>query len=136
MLMDTHSKKQRSYNMSRIKSRNTKPEIIFRKYVWSKGIRGYRVKNKTIGKPDLYFSKKKIAVFIDGCFWHKCPKCFVKPKSNNEYWDDKIKGNIERDKQVTKELKESGVIVIRLWEHEIKENIEKSFEKLLNKYEN
>lgn len=98
-------------------------------------MRGYRIKTSLIGKPDLFFPKKKIAVFIDGCFWHKCPKCFVRPKSNIKYWDKKIQRNVERDFEVTKTLQKEGICVIRLWEHEIHEDIQSSFQKLARKYE-
>jgi len=133
--MDTHTPQQRSYNMSQIKYRNTKPEISFRRLVWSKGIRGYRVKAKITGKPDLYFSKKKIAVFIDGCFWHKCPVCFVKPKSNLIYWNKKIKRNVDRDKKINSLLQNDGIRVIRIWEHEVINSPESAFKKLKNEYE-
>lgn len=133
--MDTHTKKQRSYNMSQIKRSNTKPEITFRKYVWSKGVRCYRVKNKIPGKPDLYFPSKKIAVFIDGCFWHKCPKCFIKPKSNNKYWDKKIERNTQRDKEIKRLLQNQNIHVIRIWEHQVNDELEKTFKKFLKIYE-
>ena len=115
--MDILTKKQRSYCMSRVKGKNTKIETTFRHYVWAKGIKGYRVYNsKIFGKPDLYFSKKKIAVFIDGCFWHKCAKCDSVPKNNHAFWVKKLNGNRERDKTVTKKLSKNGVKVIRFWE--------------------
>lgn len=117
--MDVHSKKQRSFNMSRIKSSNTKTEISFRKYLWSQGIRGYRLHSRITGKPDLYFPKKKLAVFIDGCFWHKCKKCFVKPKTNVKFWTEKINSNIKRDLKVNKKLKSENIKILRLWEHEV-----------------
>ena len=116
--------------MSQIKGKDTKSEIIFRKYIWSRGTRGYRTNSKIDGKPDLYFPKKKIAVFIDGCFWHKCPKCFIAPKSNKIFWMDKINGNIRRDRKVNKLLKKDGIRVIRFWEHEITENLKECYNKL------
>jgi len=115
--MDVLTKKQRSYCMSRIKSKNTNLEIFFRKYIWGKGLRGYLVKNQIQGKPDLYFPKKKIAVFIDGCFWHKCPKCFI------------------ADKEINRLLKTNGIKVIRFWEHEIRKNPSKCFKKIKIYYE-
>ncbi|PIR80008.1 MAG: very short patch repair endonuclease [Candidatus Levybacteria bacterium CG10_big_fil_rev_8_21_14_0_10_35_13] len=125
--MDVHTKSQRSFNMSRIKSSNTALEIMFRKYIWQEGVRGFRVKNKILGKPDIYFPKKKIAVFIDGCFWHKCPIDFITPKSNVEFWNSKISENLKRDKKINKLLKEKSVTVIRLWEHEVENNISDCF---------
>lgn len=121
--------------MSRIRSADTKPEFNFRKFIWNHSIRGYRIKSKILGKPDLYFSKKKIAVFIDGCFWHHCPQDFVRPKSRNYYWDEKINNNIKRDKKITKLLTGSNVKVIRFWEHEIEKNSEKCYLILRSAYE-
>lgn len=133
--MDSHTVLQRSYNMSQIKSSNTRLEILFRKYLTKNGIRGYRIKNKIHGKPDLYFTKQKIAIFIDGCFWHKCPADFVRPKSKNDYWDIKINKNVSRDKKITKLLKAEGINVIRFWEHEIENNLEKCYRILKRVYE-
>lgn len=133
--MDNLTKEQRHLCMSRIKNRDTKVELNFRKYIWGKGIKNYRTKSKIIGKPDLYFSKKKIAIFIDGCFWHKCPTCFVKPKTKNKYWDVKIKNNILRDKKINSELKKNNISVLRFWEHELKIDINKCFLKLKKYYE-
>ena len=109
--------------------------VYFRKYIWSKGIRGYRVSSNIKGRPDLYFPRKNITVFIDGCFWHKCPRCFIKPRSNKKYWKEKIKNNIKRDKQNTRLLQNKGIHVIRIWEHQIKDNINKCYQKLLKVYE-
>ncbi len=132
--MDTHTATQRSYNMSRIRSKNTVIETIFRKYIWSKNLKGYRIRSKILGKPDIYFPKKRIAVFIDGCFWHKCPADFVKPKSENNYWDKKIKKNILRDKKINKELEETGEKVLRFWEHEVEKDLEKCYSILRSAY--
>jgi len=133
--MDVLTKKQRSYCMSRIKSKDTNLEVLFRKYIWSKGLRGYFVKNKIQGKPDLYFPKKRIAVFIDGCFWHKCPKCFIAPKNNARFWKNKIDKNVKRDKQINKLLKTNGIKIIRFWEHEIRKDPAKCFKKIKIYYE-
>jgi len=116
-MVDVHTKKQRSYNMSMIKGRNTKPELIIRKLLSSKRIRGYRINYKLLGKPDIVFTKYKLAIFIDGCFWHRCPKCFVEPDKNKEFWKNKINSNIKRDKKVNQTLKKSGWKVLRFWEH-------------------
>ncbi len=134
--MDVHTKEQRSYNMSQIKSRNTKPEVQFRKYVWGKGLRGYRIHSKLPGRPDLYFGRAKVAIFIDGCFWHKCPKCFKPPKTNKKFWREKMEKNIERDVKNDVALRVIGIDIIRFWEHEIKMDINKCFlkvKKLINK---
>lgn len=118
--------------MSRIKASNTSVELKLRRYVWSKGLRGYRIKNKVMGKPDLYFPAGKLAIFIDGCFWHMCPVHYVEPKSNLSYWLPKIERNIIRDKEINRLLQNSGIHVIRIWEHEIQENIEKTYEKIIS----
>ena len=108
--------------MSSIRSKNTKVEVDFRKKVWTAGFR-YRLYSKKLpGKPDLVFASKKTVVFIDGCFWHKCPKCFKRPASNKKYWDWKIKYNVDKDKRINKELKKIGWKVIRFWEHDVKKN--------------
>lgn len=117
--MDFMTKQQRSRVMSRIRSKNTKPELFFRQYIWSNGVRGYRLHKKLPGKPDLYFGPKKIAVFIDGCFWHKCPQCYRAPKSNKRFWTAKIKRNIARDIESDVALKEMGINPLRFWEHEV-----------------
>lgn len=133
--MDNLTKNQRSYCMSRIRSKDTKVEFKFRRYIRSKNLKGFRTKAKIPGKPDLFHSRKKIAVFIDGCFWHKCPKCFVKPKSKNRYWDKKIRNNVGRDKEINLKLKKRGITVVRFWEHNIKRNIDKCYSKLKKIYE-
>lgn len=122
--------------MSRIKSSNTKAELLFRRYIWSQNVRGYRINAKIKGKPDLYFPRKKIAVFIDGCFWHKCPICFARPKSNNEYWDKKIENNVTRDKQVNEQLNSENISVIRFWEHEVNRDISDCYLRLMDVYRN
>lgn len=118
-MADVLTKKQRSYCMSQIRSRNTQPEIILRKAISSEGIRGYRLNYKLLGKPDIVFPKRKIAIFIDGCFWHKCPVCFIRPETNRRFWNKKIVSNVKRDKIVNAELKRKGWKIIRIWEHEI-----------------
>ena len=132
-MADVLTKKQRSYNMSMIKCINTKPEIRLRKLLFSNGLRGYRVKTKIKGKPDIVFTKKKVAIFIDGCFWHKCPKCFVRPGTNKEFWNKKINSNVKRDKKINNYLKKEGWIIIRLWEHEVRKDIEKCLKKIKSK---
>ncbi len=120
--MDTISKSQRSYNMSRIRSRNTKPEIIVRQKLFSKGIR-YRIHVKDLpGKPDIVIKKYKVVIEIKGCFWHKHEGCRYSstPKSNTKYWINKIKKNVERDVINLKKLKEKKFKVFLLWECEIK----------------
>lgn len=122
-MADNLTPKQRKLCMSRIKGKNTKPELKLRKALWKKGLR-YRLNYNLPGKPDLVFVKAKIAIFVDGCFWHGCPLHGSIPKSNHEFWTKKIKKNIERDKEVTKTLQQSGWTVLRFWTHDLKENFD------------
>lgn len=119
-MTDVLTKKQRSYCMSRIRNRGTQPELLLRKALSKAGIKGYRLNYRLTGKPDIVFPKIKIAIFIDGCFWHKCPACFIKPGTNRGFWNKKIASNLKRDKIVSVKLKEKGWQVIRIWEHELK----------------
>lgn len=132
--MDNHTKEVRSYNMSRIRSKNSKPEEVVRKYLFSKGLR-YRKNVKDLpGKPDIVLPKHKTVIFVNGCFWHKhdCGR-FVWPKSNEEYWYAKIKRNIQRDADNYKLLTEAGWKVLVIWECEIKKDgAEHNLEKLYN----
>ncbi|MBI5412049.1 very short patch repair endonuclease [Candidatus Peregrinibacteria bacterium] len=128
--MDTMTKQERSRCMSQVKGKNTKLEIIFRRFIWKKGLSGYRLHAKLPGRPDLFFGPKRVAVFIDGCFWHKCPVCFKSPKTNKKFWNAKMRQNIERDLNSDIKLKEMGIEPIRFWGHEIKENIGSCYKKL------
>lgn len=109
----------RSQNMARIKAKNTKPELLLRKALWEKGYR-YRI-HYNIGKirPDIVFVGRKLAVFVDGCQWHGCFEHYVYPRSNQAFWDEKLKKNVERDILQTKDLRNAGWIPLRIWEHEI-----------------
>lgn len=131
-MTDVLTKKQRSYNMSQIKGKNTKPEVSLRKLLFVNGIRGYRTHYKLIGKPDIVFPKEKIAIFIDGCFWHKCPKCFVEPETRKKFWMEKIGGNTKRDKEVNKVLRNDGWKILRFWEHEVRKFPNKIVSKIIN----
>lgn len=116
-MTDVHTKKQRSYNMSRIKASETKAELKIKSFLKKLGFI-YQPKN-IYGKPDFAHKKEKIAVFVDGCFWHKCSKHFKLPATNRKFWKDKINKNAERDKKITKKLRKDGWKVIRVWEHGI-----------------
>ena len=124
---DAFSKKKRSQIMSKIRSKNTKLELEFKKLLT--GLR-FRYQPKVIGKPDFASKKLKIAIFIDSCFWHKCPKHFRQPNSNKSYWKPKINGNVKRANEVNKLLKKEGWRVIRFWEHEVTKNPEKYLDKV------
>ena len=115
----------RSNTMRKIKSKNTKPEIILRKYLWQHGIR-YRLQNTDIpGSPDIVIRRIKVAIFVDGEFWHGHNWEIKKHKivNNRDYWIPKIEKNIERDKKINQILTQSGWVVIRFWEKEILSDI-------------
>ena len=118
--------------MSANKAKNTKPEILLRKALWEEGIRGYRLNwKKAPGRPDIAFPGKKIAIFINGCYWHRCPKCDLPlPKSNVQFWKDKFDKNIARDKKKNKELLDLGWNVLVFWECDIKSDIYTCFDKI------
>lgn len=134
--MDVHDKKTRSYNMSRIKGKNTKPEEIVRKYLFSKGFR-YRKNDKRLpGTPDIVLPKYKTVIFVNGCFWHGHKDCryFVVPKTNTDFWLNKINTNIERDKRKQEVLKGLGWNVVVVWECELKPKVvAQTLNKLMNK---
>jgi DNA mismatch endonuclease, patch repair protein len=123
--MDTISKEKRALVMSRIGSKNTKPEILLRSELFKKGLR-YRVHVKKLpGRPDIVFTKYKLAIFIHGCFWHLHQDCREGrlPKTNLDYWKPKLLKNVQRDKDHEQELKNMGWAVIAFWECEIETDI-------------
>lgn len=137
-MADNHTHEQRSFNMSRIRSKDTKPEEKVRKYLFSKGFR-YRKNVKGLpGKPDVVLHKYKTCIFINGCFWHKHEGCrfFVWPKTNQEYWENKINANIERDNRNYHKLRNEGWNVIVIWECEIKHNFEQTMQGVINEINN
>jgi len=131
-MTDVLTIEQRSYNMSQIKGTDTKPEVKLRKYIYSKGIRGYRKSSDLPGKPDIIFNKYKLAIFVDGCFWHRCPKCFKEPDTNKSFWKEKISGNVNRDKKINRLLSNKGWKILRFWEHELNNNLNKCYLNLYN----
>jgi len=116
--------------MSRIKGRDTAPEIRIRKILFAKGIKGYRINYPIPGKPDIVFPKKRMAVFIDGCFWHRCPLCFIEPQTKKEFWAEKIEKNVARDREVSERLTKDGWKVLRFWEHDVKKDPQRIAEKI------
>jgi len=133
-MTDKISKAQRSYVMSRIRSKNTRIELLLRKELTKVGLR-YRIHFDLPGRPDIVFSKQRLVIFCDGCFWHGCPKCSHLPQSNKGYWYHKIQGNNIRAKAQCKVLKESGWIVMRFWEHDILWNLDGVVNKIVKKLE-
>jgi len=120
--------------MAAIRSTGTRStEWRFRAFLVRQGIRGWRCQAGDLaGKPDFVFGEDKVAVFVDGCFWHGCPRCCRMPASNREYWTGKINRNVERDRRVSDELTASGWSVVRIWEHEIRENPVAALQKVLD----
>ena len=121
-MADVLTPEQRSYNMSCIRSKNTKPEEIVRKYLFSKGFRYRKNDARLPGKPDVVLPKYKTVIFVNGCFWHKHEGCkyFVWPKNNADFWKAKISANVERDQRNYTALQEMGWKVILVWECELK----------------
>src|SRR5882724_9745375 len=107
--------------MSQIKGRDTKPELRLRNALWRMGVR-YRLKSKITGRPDIVFVSARIAVFVDGCQWHCCPRHWVRPKSNTRFWDRKFENNRNRDATVNDLLKRANWKVLRFWEHEVEQD--------------
>lgn len=121
-MTDVHSKETRSYNMSKIKGKDTKPEILVRKFLFSQGLR-YKLHDKTLpGKPDIVFPKYKAVVFVHGCFWHGHKDCkyFTLPKTRTKWWLEKINRNISRDKTSLADIKKQGWLPIVVWECQLK----------------
>ena len=127
-MADNVSKEQRSKTMSRVKSKWTNPERKFHNY-----LKSYKIKHKMYpkisGNPDILLIEENTAVFLQGCFWHKCPKHYRQPHSNKSYWLGKIKKNIVRDKRSYRILRQQGFKVLIVWEHDIKD-MEKIIEKI------
>ena len=122
-MADVLTPSQRSYNMSRIRSEKTGPETKLRDLLLLNGFWNFQTHPKEVyGKPDFYFPSAKVAIFVDGCFWHGCEKCFRMPKTNKKFWNSKIKTNTDRDLTVNSKLRKLGVKVMRVKEHQLKEN--------------
>src|SRR3954452_11629678 len=130
--MDVLTPAQRSTCMARIRGRNTKPEMALRTALWSLGLR-YRLHYSIPGKPDVVFPRQRVAVFVDGCFWHGCPEHSVNPKTNASFWRNKLDGNIERDQRTSASLESLGWTVLRFWEHEIEQDVSKVVEQIIRK---
>lgn len=119
--MDVFSKAKRSQVMAAIRHRGNRSTertlaALLRRY----RISGWKLQfSQIVGKPDFYFIERRIALFVDGCFWHGCPKCFQAPRQNASFWSAKIQGNRKRDRKVSHKLRREGITVIRLWEHDL-----------------
>ena len=133
--MDVHDKKTRSYNMSQIKGKDTKPEEMVRKYLFAQGFRYRKNDKKLPGTPDIVLPKYKTVIFVNGCFWHGHEGCknFVWPKSNPDFWKKKIETNISRDLKKIELLQSKGWRVITVWECELKPvNRDARYKKLID----
>jgi len=138
-MADVHSKETRSYNMSRIRSKDTKPEMLVRRFLHKNGFR-YRLHVKTLpGKPDIVLPKYKTVIFIHGCFWHGHEGCkyYVVPKTRTEWWLNKIGGNIANDNSANAILQDAGWNIITIWECELKKSLlEETLKNLLKSLHN
>ena len=129
-MTDIFSKKKRSEIMGKVKNKDSKIETDFRKALWKKGFRYRKNVTNYFGKPDLVLKKHKTVIFIDSCFWHGCKKHRPLPTTNRKFWKNKINRNKERDREVSKYYRKLGWKIIRVWEHEIKNNLNRAVKKL------
>jgi DNA mismatch endonuclease (patch repair protein) len=107
-----------SRQMQKMRTSSTKPETLVRQELHRRGLR-FRVNYRSLpGRPDIAFTLARIAIFVDGCFWHACPEHFVMPKNNRDWWRDKLERNVARDRRKDQELTELGWAVLHVWEHE------------------
>jgi len=135
--MDIWSKEKRSEVMSKIRGKNTKPEIILRSQLFKKGFR-FRIHKKDLpGKPDIVLSKYKTVIFVHGCFWHYHKDCKEGriPSTNSKFWKEKLLKNIDRDERYIKELQALGWNVRVIWECEIEKNLDETISKLIQKFD-
>ena len=134
-MADVHDRKTRSYNMSQIKSKDTKPEILVRKFLFANGVRYILHSKKLSGKPDIVFPRLKKVIFVHGCFWHghKGCKYFTVPKTRTEWWVKKINKNKHRDKENFRALKSQGWKILSVYECSLKpDKADKTLNKILN----
>ncbi len=117
--------------MSRIRGKHTKIERSLRPALRKMGLR-FRLHYPIFGRPDLVFMKEKVAVFVDGCFWHKCPEHYNKPRTHKTFWEEKISGNVRRDRLVNEKLNAEGWKVLRFWEHTLERNFKSVASKIGN----
>jgi DNA mismatch endonuclease (patch repair protein) len=130
-MTDIFSKKKRSEIMSKVRNKDSKIEVKFRKRLWQAGFRYSKNSTKYFGKPDLVLLKYKTVIFIDSCFWHGCKKHGSIPQTRKKFWETKIGRNKQRDKEVDKYYKKLGWKIIRIWEHNLKKYSEKEFNRMV-----
>ena len=130
-MADNVSKKVRSSVMRAIPSRGTRPEVLMRLGLVRSKFKGWRMHSAQLpGKPDFVFPIKKVAIFVDGCFWHGCKECYRGPKSSKRYWSSKLRLNMDRDAKVRKALMSKGWRILRFWEHQVRNNIDMCLSKV------
>ncbi|MCZ2390190.1 MAG: very short patch repair endonuclease [Acidobacteria bacterium] len=120
--------------MSANRSKNTKPEMLLRRSLWRANLRGYRLHYKRVpGRPDISYVSKKVAIFVHGCFWHRCPKCnYPLPKTNTQFWQTKFDSNVERDRRKKADLTRLGWKVVTVWECDLKYRLDLTLRKIQN----
>lgn len=129
-MTDDLTPEQRRRCMSRVKNRNTEPELRLRRALWAAGLR-YRLRYKLQGKPDLVFVSHRLAVFVDGCFWHGCPEHATQPKANGGFWREKLAENVQRDRRVNAALEVASWRVLRFWEHEVERDVDQAVQRII-----
>lgn len=129
IMADTITKEQRRKNMQAIKS-ISKLEGVVSRQLWNEGFRFRRNTKNLFGKPDISIKKYKIVIFIDSCFWHQCPQHKNMPKTNTGFWRKKLSRNIERDQEVNHYYEKNGWSIKRIWEHEVKEDLDKVIDEI------
>ena len=141
-MADVHSPEIRSYNMSRIKGKNTKPEEIVRKYLFAQGFRYRKNDKRLLGKPDIVLPKYHTCIFVNGCFWHRHPGCkyATTPQTRKDFWEKKFEENVSRDQRVYEELKKQGWNIVCVWGCElnkdrINQTLEEIYKCIINKSE-
>ncbi len=132
-MVDNLTPEQRRKTMQRISSTGTKAERMVMDELERRGYKFVRHDKTLIGKPDIVFLEKRLAVFIDSDFWHGNPKRFIMPKTNVEYWEKKLEGNKKRDRKVNRQLRKEGWNILRIWEYDIKHNLEYCIDRILKK---
>ena len=133
-MADSLTKERRSWNMSKIKGKDTEIEIKVRKYLFSQGFRYRKNVGSMPGKPDIVLPKYRTIIFVHGCFWHRHKGCkdATTPKTRTEFWNEKFRKNVENDRLHTQQLEDSGWRVIVLWECEINKHFEATMERLIS----
>lgn len=123
-MADNLTSEQRSRAMSRIRARDTGPEVLLRRALWAAGLRGYRTHVSAVaGRPDICWQGRRLAVFVDGAFWHGHPSAYTPGKSGS-YWDAKIARNVARDRAADERLRQDGWTVLRFWDFEVRKDLD------------